>query len=399
MPTVIPTQSPAGIQSAAELSYHYLMRAARGMFEPDELARLAPRGENAGGRRQEADGNHATGNGHGLHQRPAAGSSLAHGNGIAADPAEGTAAIAYDFLAKGGRHSRPFIVLAVYDALTGGRGGERLPLAVRRAALSIETFHKASLVHDDIEDDDQFRYGDMTLHRRYGAATAINVGDYLIGLGYRLVSRERESLGAEAVSEILERLADAHMRLTEGQGAELLWRDSHARRLTPAQALRIYALKTAPAFEAALVTGLRLAGPLDSYLEPIVQFAENLGIAFQILNDLGDWQADNHNKLIAAGDVLGGRPTVLWALALEGLSATGRERLEALAATNPPTEAIVRQVRQLYDEAGVFDKAERLVRQYESQARAVAEQIQPPELQRLLEYLADTVLKRPAASG
>ncbi len=393
MPTVTPTQTPAGSQSAAELSYLYLMRAARGMFAPEELARLAPRGENAGG-------NTAASNGQGLHPRAAASTSLANGNGIAADPAEGTAAIAYDFLAKGGRHSRPFIVLAVYDALSGGRqGGERLPLAVRRAALSIETFHKASLVHDDIEDDDQFRYGDLTLHRRYGSATAINVGDYLIGLGYRLVSREREALGAEAVSEILERIADAHMRLTEGQGAELLWRDSHARRLTPAQALRIYALKTAPAFEAALVTGLRLAGPLDGYLEPIVRFAENLGIAFQILNDPGDWLPDNHNKLIAAGDVIGGRPTVLWALALEGLSATGRERLEALATANPPTEAIVRQVRQLYDEAEVFDKAERLVRQYESQARAVAERIQPSELQRLLDYLADTVLKRPAASS
>ena len=106
----------------------------------------------------------------------------------------------------------------------------------RRRALSIETFHKASLVHDDIEDDDQYRYGDRTLHRKFGVATAINVGDYLIGLGYRLVSRERAALGAETVGEILDRLAEAHMKLTEGQGAELLWRDSHAKRLTPDEA-------------------------------------------------------------------------------------------------------------------------------------------------------------------
>ena len=73
--------------------------------------------------------------------------------------------------------------------------------------------------------------------------------------------RERRS-GAEAVSDIMDRLADAHMKLTEGQGAELLWRDSQAKRLSPAEALEIYALKTAPAFEAALMTGLRLAGPM-----------------------------------------------------------------------------------------------------------------------------------------
>ena len=93
-----------------------------------------------------------------------------NGQGVAGlDPIAGTEAIAYDFLAKGGKHSRPFITLAVYDALdrrrrhAGRRAPSRwppLPDAVKRAAMSIETFHKASLVHDDIEDDDQFRYGD-----------------------------------------------------------------------------------------------------------------------------------------------------------------------------------------------------------------------------------------------
>ena len=67
--------------------------------------------------------------------------------------------------------------------------------------MSIETFHKASLVHDDIEDDDAFRYGAETIHRQYGIPTAINVGDYLIGMGYRLVSRESKTLGPEAVSD------------------------------------------------------------------------------------------------------------------------------------------------------------------------------------------------------
>ena len=126
-------------------NYRHLMRAARRMFEPDELEHLAPR-MRSGPRLAEL-------NGHGA-------ASL--------DPLAGTEAIAYDFLTRGGKHSRPFITLAVYDAMTGGRctlaDGHRqvaeLPLAVKRAAVSIETFHKASLVHDDIEDDDQFRYGD-----------------------------------------------------------------------------------------------------------------------------------------------------------------------------------------------------------------------------------------------
>src|SRR5262249_31652768 len=140
-----------------------------------------------------------------------------------------------------------------------------LPDAVRRTALAIEAFHKASLVHDDIEDDDTFRYGRETLHRQYGVSVAINVGDYLIGLGYRLGPRERKELGADCAADILNRLSEAHLKLSEGQGAELLWRDAQDKGLTALDALKIYALKTAPAFEAALYAGLRLAGPAEKY--------------------------------------------------------------------------------------------------------------------------------------
>jgi geranylgeranyl pyrophosphate synthase len=363
-------------------SYVHLMRTAKTMFEPAELDRLVPR-LRGGPRLAEL-------NGHGV-------------SGL--DPVAGTETIAYDFLGKGGKHSRPFITLAVYDAIRGGEstladGAEKaaaIPDCVKRAALSIETFHKASLVHDDIEDDDPFRYGTETVHRRFGTPTAINVGDYLIGLGYRLVSRETQALGAGVAADILDRLADAHMKLCEGQGSELLWRDSHQKQLKPLDALKIYALKTAPAFEAALYTGLRLAGPAEHYQEPISQFARHLGVAFQILNDLGDWQGDGHNKLLAGGDVLGGRPTVLWALALEALDETDRAELVSLVSQTPATSAIIGRVRELYESAGVFEKAHRLVDKYQERAEAVADGIEPDELRRLLYYLVDTVLDRPAA--
>lgn len=373
------------VQQAAPVvqtrSYVHLMRTAAAMFEPAELERLAPR---LRGQTRLAERN-----GQGL-------------SGV--DPLAGTEAIAYDFLAKGGKHSRPFITLAVYDALCGGEctgpdGAARaaeLSDAVKRAALSIETFHKASLVHDDIEDDDAFRYGDATVHRKHGQATAINVGDYLIGLGYRLVSRERAALGADVAADVLDRLAEAHMKLCEGQGAELLWRDARDKRLTPLDALKIYALKTAPAFEAALFAGVRLAGPVEGLAEPLAQFARNLGVAFQILNDLDDWEGDSHNKLAAGGDVLGGRPTVLWALALEALGPPERQELESLLARRPVDAAVLARVRELYRAAGVFEKAARLVDKHQQRAEAVVDAVQPEELRRLLYYLIDSVLDRPA---
>jgi geranylgeranyl pyrophosphate synthase len=229
-------------------------------------------------------------------------------------------------------------------------------------------------------------------------ATAINIGDYLIGMGYRLVSRESKVLGADVVADILDCLADAHLRLSEGQGAELLWRDASDKRLTPLDALKIYALKTAPAFEAALYTGARLAGSAEQYVEPIKQFARNLGVAFQILNDLNDWDGDDHNKLAAGGDVLGGRPTVLWALALEGLSAVRQPELLSLVGPSIPDprspipDSRLAQVRRLYQQAGVFDKAHRLIDKHRERAEKIADDIEAEELRALLYYLIDSVL-------
>ena len=355
-------------------TYVHLMRAAHHLCEEPELSRLAPR----------------------VRAKPQA----------AADPLAQHEAIAYDWLAQGGKRSRPFITLAAYDALTGARGtrsaeGIDLPDAVRRAALSIEAFHKASLVHDDIEDDDSFRYGHQTLHRQHGVGTAINVGDYLIGLGYRLVSREKKTLGGDVVADILDRLSDAHLKLSEGQGAELLWRDAADKTLTALDALKIYALKTAPAFDAALYTGLRLAGPADSYEKMVTDFCRHVGVAFQVLNDLKDWQEDGDNKLVAGQDVLAGRPTLLLALALEGLSGGDREDLLSLlhrreASRNGEAAATVTRVRRLFDKAQVFAKADKLVEKYRARAESLADETQPTELRELLYYLVDTVLERPA---
>ena len=276
---------------------------------------------------------------------------------------------------------------------------DQLPDAVRRAAMSIETFHKASLVHDDIEDDDAFRYGQPAVHRRFGLPTAINVGDYLIGLGYRLLSRKDDSghVSAEARVDVLDALAGAHTRLAEGQGAELLWRDKQDRRLSPLDALKVYALKTSPAFEAALFSGIRLAGDADAYREAIRKFSRNLGVAFQILNDLGDFAGDETNKLVAGGDAIGGRPTVLWALALEALDDLDAQQLLRLA---DPTCGLndqqrLARVRQLYEKAGVFDTALQLVDKHQERAERIADEIQPDALRRLFYFLVDTVLERP----
>ncbi len=351
-------------------TYVHLMRAANRLFDEPELSRLVP--------------------------RPRAASPEA-------DPLRRHETIAYDFLARGGKRSRPFITLAAYDALRGAPAtlsdaGWDLPDPVKRAAVAIETFHKASLVHDDIEDDDAYRYGLETLHRTHGTGVAINVGDYLIGLGYRLVSRDRKELGAEVAADILDKLADAHLKLSEGQGAELLWRDAPDQALTTLDALKIYALKTSPAFEAALYSGVRLAGPADAYEKTVADFSRNVGVAFQILNDLKDWAGDADNKLVAGQDVLAARPTLLLALALEGSSPAAREELlHLIASARTPgagADELVARVRHLYFAAKVFEKADKLVDKFRAKAEALADGVEPEEFRELLYYLVDTVLEK-----
>ncbi|MDV6033937.1 MAG: DUF116 domain-containing protein [Phycisphaera sp. RhM] len=379
-------------------SYVHLMRAAGDLFAPETLDQIAPRLRG---------------------KTPFGTGDLSTESVAAMDAIEATEHIAYDFLARGGKHSRPFITLAAYDAMTGGEctGSDaasaisKVPNAVRRAALSIETFHKASLVHDDIEDDDAYRYGQPSLHKVFGVPTAINVGDFLVGMGYRLLSDRAAMCGNNAQNpvdtmaqiDVMDCLAAAHMRLGEGQGAELLWRDGTDRRLTPLDALKIYSLKTSPAFEAALFSGVRLGcgddseGKAEQYREAIRTFSRNLGVAFQILNDLGDFAGDDDNKLSAGGDIFGGRPTLLWALALESLDENDRQQLLELAHADCPLSDGERltAVRRLYEKAGVFETAFRLVDKHQQRAEQVADTLEPDALRRLLYFLVDTVLERP----
>ncbi len=161
-------------------------------------------------------------------------------------------------------------------------------------------------------------------------------------------------------------------------------------------ALKIYALKTSPAFEAALYSGVRLAGPAEQYEKMIADFGRHLGVAFQILNDFKDWQGDSDNKLVAGQDTLAGRPTLLLALALEGLTGGDREELLAIVQGEHPRRAedLLPRVRQLFTKANVFEKAEKLVAKYRARAESIADEVEPVELRELLYYLVDTVLDR-----
>ncbi|MCA8992061.1 MAG: polyprenyl synthetase family protein [Planctomycetaceae bacterium] len=308
--------------------------------------------------------------------------------------------VSYDWLANGGKRFRPFITLAAYDAAQGGQivaagpGAEAVEISpgVGRVAMAIEAFHKASLVHDDIQDDDLYRYGRETLHRSHGLGPAINIGDYLIGIGYRLINMSREELGAEVACDILDSMSTAHIRLCDGQGAEMAWRDDPNWEFSPLDALQIYALKTSPAFEAALYAGFRMAGQADIYKDLVPQFCRQLGVGFQILNDLKDWQGDGDNKLVAGQDALTLRPTLLLALALQAGGAEAQKELQEIFDSREPDQMRLRRIRRLFIETGVFEKAEALVEKSRERAESLVDAVESESVRQLLYFLVDTVL-------
>lgn len=307
-----------------------------------------------------------------------------------------TESISYDYLRNGGKRFRPFVTLAAYDAFANQEHKEQpdLPDAVKRAAMAIEAFHKASLVHDDIQDDDHYRYGRETLHRQYDVGQAINIGDYLVGLGYKLLNATNDgTTDPAAVCDITARMAQAHLKLCEGQGAEMSWTANPSLELKPLDALQIYALKTSPAFEAALYSGLRLGGNVEHLDETISQFSRQIGVGFQILNDLKDWAGDNDNKMVAGQDAGALRPTVLFAMAIEKANDQQKEQLQQLCDDDSLTpQQRVEMMGQLYKDLEVLSAAETLVDRSRERAVSLAESIENETLQRLMFYFVDTIL-------
>jgi geranylgeranyl pyrophosphate synthase len=349
-------------ESAASFpSYVPLLRFAADLFEEGELARLL-------------DGY----------------VSLASPERICREPLEKTACVAGDWLRTGGKRLRPFVTLAAYAV--GKYGSEALrrgfdldgllPDGARRVALAIEATHKASLVHDDIEDGDDLRYGAATVHAKHGVPFAINVGDYLVGLGYSLIAEEASSLGGRCAADILAEISRANVELARGQGAELAWwKNPPARRMKPVDALAIYAHKTAPAFFAAIYAGLRMAGKeLDVKL--LSAYARALGVGFQILDDLAEWQPAPDGVLPEARDFASGRPTLLRVFAEEEAA----QRNLSLSAANEY------EAREMYRQLGVFAKAGELADRYRSRAAMLAREAGDADVGGLLLFLTEIIL-------
>ena len=186
-----------------------------------------------------------------------------------------------DILLAGGKRIRPLLTALAYQAFSKDPDTEVL----QYLAMSVECFHKASLVHDDIEDGDDRRYGRETVHKKHGIPVAINLGDLLIGEGYRLVSEC--DLDPVVTKDCIRIISAGHRLMSEGQGAELTARSNNDI-LSLNEVLNIFRSKTAEAFKVSLLTGALAGGADHDSVRILEEFSYLIGTAYQLKDDLED---------------------------------------------------------------------------------------------------------------
>lgn len=191
--------------------------------------------------------------------------------------------IALEFLGRGGKRLRPRLCKRVFD-ICGGAGG------IEPICDAVECFHKASLIHDDIQDCDAERYGRPTTWKEHGVGVAIAAGDWLVAHGYQLIVKS----GFPSAARMLEAVVDSHVGLCEGQGDDLLLPASNPLGLSAGRPfaredyLSTCARKTGEAFALAAQLGALAAGVDDA---PYRTFGLVFGVLFQINDDVADGAA------------------------------------------------------------------------------------------------------------
>jgi len=293
-----------------------------------------------------------------------------------------TERISTSWLAKAGKRWRPFLSACVFRALNGTETD--MPEGMKKLAVAVECFHKASLVHDDIEDNDDVRYGQMTLHRQHGMPIALNVGDLLIGEGYRLITDS--GAAPEQLVRMLSVAADGHRTLCLGQGEELSW-IREPMPLTASHVLDIFRRKTAPAFEVALQIGAIYGGADDGVRKVLTTFSESLGIAYQIRDDLKDFLQDHGN---GSGRAI--RPSLLMALAYEHSDETKKRKIASLWRREPGEKGRTRGIRDFIGAAPAEEKAKQLLEHYKNEAIRSLASLRNAHLKGLLRRIVTTIL-------
>lgn len=239
--------------------------------------------------------------------------------------------IATYIVGAGGKRIRPRLVLLFSRAL-----GQQDEVRYELAAI-VEFIHTATLLHDDVVDESSMRRGRQTANALFGNAASVLVGDFLYSRAFQMMV----SVGSMRVLEVL---ADATNVIAEGEVLQLI--NMHDPDTSVHDYLRVIRYKTAKLFEASSRLGAVIAGAAPKLEEACADFGRSLGTAFQLVDDLLDYEGDPTQLGKNVGDDLReGKPTLPLLMAMERGSTEERQLMR---------QAIVNgEIERLHDIAAI----------------------------------------------
>ena len=285
----------------------------------------------------------------------------------------------------GGKRMRPALLLMACDLFEGDVEKAMAP------ALAIEVFHNFTLMHDDIMDKAPLRRGKTTVHERWNANTAILSGDVMLIEGYKLIMQVDDHL----LRTILTIFNQTAVGVCEGQQLDMEFevRDD----VNIIEYIEMIRLKTAVVLGGALKIGALVGGADRKDADLLLQFGENLGLAFQLQDDILDVYGDpeKFGKQVG-GDILSNKKTYLLIKALELANDVHKAELNNwLAAINYDAAEKVNAVTAIYNAVSVRQHAETEMHQYANKAfKALDELALPIEKKEYLRNFADSLMVR-----
>lgn len=264
-------------------------------------------------------------------------------------PDDQTCQLAVQAMLNGGQRIRPLLAALSYSSYSSPVSEDLL------AALSVivECFHKASLIHDDVEDQDDYRYDTETIHKLNGTAVAINTGDFLLGKGYELLGKL--PLEPVKLAACFQLIAKGHVALSLGQGADLL-ANKYKTILSLDKQLEIFERKTGSAILVALLLGAVAAGAPENDLAILRVFSSLFGLAYQVKDDLDEFKE-------AGLDTHPGDYPLLLSLLAQYKNGYTADKIEVLY-----LESNHAQLSEMIKGSNVIDEAEKLLQEYTNKA-------------------------------
>jgi len=279
-------------------------------------------------------------------------------------------------IGAGGKRMRPMLVIMFARAL-GFRGAEQHELAA-----TVEFIHTATLLHDDVVDESSLRRGRQTANALFGNAASVLVGDFLYSRAFQMmvsVNRMR----------VLEVLADATNVIAEGEVLQLM--NMHDPDIAVSEYLRVIRFKTAKLFEASARLGAVLADASSDVEEACSAYGRSLGTAFQLVDDLLDYEGNTAELGKNVGDDLReGKPTLPLLIAMERGTAAERDLIRH--AIEHGEVARLAEIVEIVRHTGAIAATREAARREADQAATQLEHLPESEYREaLLEFCARSV--------